>query len=58
MSTVKIEMPVRAAAAIRQVLFKEQAGYTTNPYCTPERIIEIRRVISDLDSAIEEVVDG
>ena len=58
MNTVKIEMPIRAAAAIRQVLFKEQVGYTTNPDCTPERIIEIRQVISDLDSAIEEVVDG
>ena len=58
MSKVSIEMDVRAAAAVRQILFKEQVGYTTNPTCTPERIVEIRQVIADLDAAIEEIVNG
>ena len=56
MSKVNVEMSVRAAAAVRQVLFDAQKGYTTGP-SVPERVFEIREVITDLDDAITSVVE-
>ena len=56
MSQVTITMPVRAAAAVRQVLFDAQKGYTTGP-SVPERVFEIREVITDLDDAITSVIE-
>jgi len=55
MKNVSIEMTVRAAAAVRQVLFDAQKGYSTGASC-PERVFEIREVITDLDDAISAVV--
>jgi len=49
-------MSVRAAAAVRQVLFDAQKGYSTDTTC-PERVFEIREVITDLDDAITAVVE-
>lgn len=46
-------MDVRTAAAVRQVLFKEQDGYTYDPTCVPGRIVDIREIITNLDSQIE-----
>ena len=57
MKKVTIEMPVRAAAAVRQVLFDAQKGYATDASC-PERVFEIREVITDLDDAISAVVES
>jgi len=57
MKKVTIEMSVRAAAAVRQVLFEAQKGYTTGP-SAPERVFEIREVITDLDDAISAVVES
>ena len=57
MSNVTITIPVRAAAAVRQVLFDAQKGYTTGP-SVPERVFEIREVITDLDDAITSVVES
>ena len=57
MKNVTIEMSVRAAAAVRQVLFEAQKGYTTGP-SSPERVFEIREVITDLDDAISAVVES
>ena len=56
MSQVTITMPIRSAAAVRQVLFDAQKGYTTGP-SVPERVFEIREVITDLDDAITSVVE-
>ena len=56
MSNVSISMPLRAAAAVRQVLFDAQKGYSTDATC-PERVFEIRDVITDLDDAITAVVE-
>ncbi len=50
-------MDVRSAAAVRQVLFDSQKGYTTDVNTTPTRIFEIREVIADLDDAIDQVVE-
>ena len=52
MKKVTIEMSTYQAAAVRQVLFDAQKGYTYGDAC-PERVFEIREVITDLDDAIE-----
>ena len=57
MSKVSIEMNIRSAAAVRQVLFESQRGYTNDINTTPTRIFEIREVIADLDDAISQVVE-
>lgn len=58
MSKVKVEMDVRSAAAVRQILFDAQRGYTTDVNTVPPRIFEIREVIADLDDAISQVVEN
>lgn len=57
MSKVKVEMDVRSAAAVRQILFDAQRGYTTDVNTVPPRIFDIREVIADLDDAISQVVE-
>ena len=57
MSKVTLELDVRSAAAVRQVLFDAQKGYSTDATC-PERVFEIREVITDLDDAITSVVES
>ena len=54
---VTIELDVRSAAAVRQVLFEAQKGYTNDIVSTPTRIFELREVIADLDDAINQVVE-
>ena len=49
--TVKID--VRSAAAVRQVLFDAQKGYTYDETSIPPRAIDIRRAVVELDSQIE-----
>jgi len=48
---------VRAAAAVRQVLFESQRDYTNGDAC-PERVFEIREVITDIDDAITQVLEN
>lgn len=55
---VSIQLDVRAAAAVRQILFEAQKGYTTDVNTVPPRIFEVREVIADLDDAISQVVDN
>ena len=50
---INVEVPVRTAAAVRQVLFDGQKIYTHDEDTTPERIKEIRGVIQQLDEGIE-----
>jgi hypothetical protein len=57
MSKVKLEMDVRSAAAVRQILFDAQRGYTTDVNTVPARIFDIREVITDLDDAISQIVE-
>lgn len=51
---VTLKIDVRSAAAVRQILFESQSGYSYEH--VPERITDIRTVIQDLDSKISEVV--
>ena len=57
MKNITLEISVRSAAAVRQVLFEAQRGYTNNVDTTPTRIFELREVIADLDDAISQVVE-
>jgi hypothetical protein len=53
---VTIKMDARAAAAVRQVLFDSQKGYTYDGASVPPRISDIRSVIQDLDDNIGAVL--
>ncbi len=55
---IKLKIDVKSAASIRHVLFKEQERYTYDPTCVPQRIVEIRNVIEELDKQIEENING
>ena len=57
MSKVNIEMDPRSAAAVRQVLFDSQKGYTYDELSVPSRVTDIRNVIQQLDDSIESVLD-
>jgi len=45
---VTLKMDVRTAAAVRQVLFEAQRGYSYEH--VPERVSDIRTVIQDIDA--------
>ena len=53
---VTVKLDVRAAAAVRQVLFEAQKGYGLE--YIPERIVDIRSVIQTLDDSISTVVES
>jgi hypothetical protein len=53
---VTIKMNARTAAAVRQVLFDAQKGYTYNEASVPPRVTNIRGVIQDLDDTIGAVL--
>ena len=49
---ITIKMDIRSAAAVRQILFESQKGYTYNSESVPPRISDIRAVIQNLDDSI------
>ncbi len=53
---VTIKMDARQAAAVRQVLFDAQKGYTYDEVSVPPRITDIRSVVQQLDDGVEEVI--
>lgn len=53
---VTIKMDARCAAAVRQILFDAQKGYTYNEVSVPPRITDIRNVIRDIDDNIGSVL--
>jgi hypothetical protein len=55
--SVSIKMDVRTAAAVRQILFENQKGYTYDEVSVPPRISDIRSVIKDLDEKIGAIVE-
>ena len=54
---VTLKMDARCAAAVRQILFDEQKGYTYDELSVPPRITDVRSVIQDLDDKISKIVD-
>ena len=53
---VTLKLDARAAAAVRQVLFESQKGYTYDEVSVPPRVTDIRGVIQDLDDSIGSVL--
>lgn len=53
---VTLKMDARCAAAVRQILFDAQKGYTYNEVSVPPRITDIRNVIRDIDDNIGSVL--
>jgi len=53
---VTIKMDARQAAAVRQVLFESQKGYTYDPTSVPARVSDIRDVIRDIDDNLGAVL--
>jgi hypothetical protein len=53
---VTLKLDARAAAAIRQVLFDAQKGYTYDEVSIPPRIVDIRSAIHQLDDNIGAVI--
>jgi hypothetical protein len=51
-----LKLDVRSAASVRQILFDHQKGYTYNESCVPERILDIRSVIQDIDNSLESIL--
>ena len=49
---VTLNFDVRTAAAVRQVLFDAQKGYTYNEASVPPRVTDIRGVIQQIDDNI------
>ena len=55
---VTIKMDARQAAAVRQVLFDAQKGYTYDEVSVPPRISDIRSVIQSIDGGINTVLSA
>jgi hypothetical protein len=53
---VTIKMDAYCAAAVRQVLFEAQKGYTYDEISVPPRISDIRSVIRDIDADLGAVL--
>ncbi len=53
---VTIKMDARTAAAVRQVLFDAQKGYTYDETSVPPRVVDIREAIQQLDDNIAAVL--
>ena len=49
---VTVKMNARQAAAVRQILFESQKGYTYDEVSVPPRIADVRAVIQTLDDNI------
>jgi len=54
---VTIKLDIRAAAAVRQILFEHQKGYTYDEASVPPRVSDIRNIIQSLDEKIQEIVE-
>ena len=53
---VTLELSVYQAAAVRQSLFMDTKEYTYDPKCVPERVVQIREVIVNIDNKLEEIL--
>lgn len=53
---VTIKMDVHTAAAVRQVLFESQKGYTYDDVSVPPRISDIRSVIGGIDQDLGSIL--
>ena len=54
---VILEMSVYQAAAVRESLFTDTKQYTYDPKCVPERVIQIREAIVEIDNKLGEILN-
>lgn len=50
---INIELDAQSAVYVMQSLLDTQNGYTDDESCVPSRIVKIREVISQIDTALE-----
>ena len=55
---VTVKMDARQAAAVRQILFDAQKGYTYDEVSVPPRIADVREVIQQLDNGISLILEN
>ncbi len=55
---INIDINLMTAVAIRQSLYTDTKDYTYDPTCCPQRIINIRNVIIELDKQIEKELEN
>lgn len=53
---VTLKLDARTAAAVRQILYESQKGYTYDEVSVPPRVVDIRGVIQQLDDSIDKVL--
>jgi len=53
---VTLKLDARSAAAVRQVLFDSQKGYTYDEVSVPPRVTDIRNVIQQFDDNLESII--
>lgn len=51
---IKLELTPETAVALIQAALSEQDGYTHDPTCCPQRIVNLRAVITELDGKLTE----
>lgn len=52
---ITIELDPQTAVYVMQSLLDTQNGYTDDEKCVPSRIVKIREVIGQIDTALESV---
>lgn len=58
MTKINLEIELVDALSVLQALVREQEGFTQDPTCTPDRIVRIRKVILELDKAMDAASGG
>jgi len=51
---IKVEVTPEQAVALLMMLEAEQKDYTTDPTCTPTRIVAIRELMTVLDKKLDD----
>ena len=56
--TVNLKLSVTAGAALHGMIASEEKLYTTDPKCTPPRIVELRKIMDDIDNQLETILNN
>tara|TARA_B100000085_G_scaffold191057_1_gene175014 strand:- start:76 stop:276 length:201 start_codon:yes stop_codon:yes gene_type:complete len=55
---VTLKLEPTGAAALHGIIAAEQKLYTTDPKCTPARIVELRKIMDDIDNQLETILNN
>ena len=53
MTKINLEIDLVDALSVLQALVRDQEGFSQDPTCTPDSIARIRKVILELDKAMD-----